>query len=264
MSDNILVLVPCYNCEPQIGRVLGQFDEATAALFAEILVLDNGSQDDTVNQALLAASKVRGVKVTVGRNRADYNLGGSHKVAFRYAREHGFSHVAVLHGDDQGDIRDLVSIIKAGEHCAFDACLGARFMKGSRLVGYSAFRIIGNHVFNTLFTIGTRHSVKDLGSGLNIFGRKVFEDERVLGYADDLRFNIFLLLGMMRRQVKMKYFPITWREDDQVSNVKMASQALKTLQLLLQSIFFPGLFWSADHRVVSHAEYRFDPANESA
>lgn len=257
--EKILVLVPCYNCEPQIGRVLKQLAGVRAGLVHEVLVLDNGSKDDTVDAACRAAKQISHIAVTVGRNKANYNLGGSHKTAFAYARANGFTHVAVLHGDDQGNIADLIPVLETGRHRSQDACLGARFMAGSKLRGYSWFRIFGNHVFNVLFTIGTLRSVKDLGSGLNIFGRAVFEDDRVLRYADDLRFNIYLLLGMFNRGLRTEYFPIEWREDDQVSNVKMTSQALKTLQLLLQSILTGAAFWTRDHREVVHPSYEFTP-----
>ena len=259
MVDKILVFIPCYNCGPQIGRVLRQFNDCPKGQFSEVLVLDNGSKDDTVTQATQAALAMANLKVTIGRNQSNYNLGGSHKVAFKYALDNGFTHVVVLHGDDQGDIRDIYPVLKAGHHRVQDACLGARFMQGSKLIGYSPFRIFGNHVFNALFTLGTGQSIKDLGSGLNIFGKRIFEDAGVLTYADDLRFNIYLLLGLIRKGVAFKYFPISWREDDQVSNVKMTSQALKTLALLSQSIFSAQHFWSTDHRDVKHVKYDFDP-----
>lgn len=258
-DEKILVLVPCYNCEPQVGRVLKQFVSVRPGLVHEVLVLDNGSMDKTVEAACEAAEDVPHIAITVGRNKANYNLGGSHKTAFTYATKNGFTHVAVLHGDDQGNIRDLLPILEAGDHRHFDACLGARFMSGSKLRGYSWFRIFGNHVFNLLFTGGTLRSVKDLGSGLNIFGRSVFQDPRVLHYADDLRFNIYLLLGMFSRNLKTKYFPIEWREDDQVSNVKMTSQALKTLKLLLQSTISGKSFWDREHRDTLHSSYEFSP-----
>ena len=256
--DKLLVFIPCYNCAPQIARVLKQFDDHTAGYFSEILVLDNGSKDDTVASAVKAAGAVQKLPVTIGKNRANYNLGGSHKAAFRYALAHGFTHIVVLHGDDQGSIADLLPVLKSGLHQEHDACLGARFMAGSKLKGYSNFRIFGNRVFNFIFTLGTAKTVRDLGSGLNIFNRRVIEDERVSTYADDLRFNVYLLLGLFRNRMKVKYFPISWREDDQVSNVKMTSQAIATLQLLVQSIIGKSAFWARDHRTVAHAEYNFD------
>jgi glycosyltransferase involved in cell wall biosynthesis len=83
MSEKLLVFIPCYNCGQQITRVLRQFDDATSGLFSEILVLDNGSKDNTVKAATEASKEVHHAQVTIGRNHANYSLGGSHKVAFR-------------------------------------------------------------------------------------------------------------------------------------------------------------------------------------
>lgn len=258
MSEKLLIFIPCYNCGTQVARVLHQFEKLDGGWFSEILVLDNGSKDNTIQSAIEASKSVSNIDITIARNRENYNLGGSHKAAFRHASDRGFTHVVVLHGDDQGDIRDLIRFLKTDKYKSMDACLGARFMKGSKLIGYSKFRIFGNHVFNTLFTMGTGNAVNDLGSGLNMFGRQVFEDPRILFYADDLRFNIYLLLGLFSRKFKVKYFPISWREEDQVSNVKMTSQALKTVDLLLSSIFNRKEFNQADHRDVKYSSYQFD------
>lgn len=258
MTDKILAFIPCYNCAPQIGRVLQQFRGPVAARIHEVLVLDNGSRDGTVDQAVKAAADVETGRVVVGSNRANYNLGGSHKAAFQYAVKHGFTHVLILHGDDQGSLNDIEPILAQGLHRTNDACLGARFARGSRLIGYSAFRIFGNHVFNTLFTLGTGRKVADLGSGLNIVGSAVFGDPSVTRYADDLRFNIFLLLGLFDARRRVMFFPISWREDDQVSNVKMTSQALRTLSMLVDHTIWRKKFKETDARTVKHESYDFD------
>jgi dolichol-phosphate mannosyltransferase len=140
MSDRILVFIPCYNCERQIGRVLRQFQEISNDIVHEILIVDNRSQDRTVDAAVAALSSIGPVPASVVRNAENYGLGGSHKAAFAYAAQRGHSHVLVLHGDDQGRIDDAVPVLHAGDHRRFDACLGARFMRGSRLIGYSRFR----------------------------------------------------------------------------------------------------------------------------
>lgn len=258
MPDKILAFIPCYNCAPQIGRVLRQFKGPVADRINEILVLDNGSSDGTVDRAIDAAPEAEVGRLTVARNQANYNLGGSHKAAFAYAAAHDFTHVLVLHGDDQGSISDIEPVLQGGLHRAHDACLGSRFARGSRLLGYSRFRIFGNHVFNALFTLGTGRRVTDLGSGLNIFGAAVFRDPAVQRYADDLRFNIFLLLGLFEAKRRVLFFPISWREDDQVSNVKMTSQALRTLAILRDRTLRRSAFRQTDHRAVKHERYAFD------
>jgi len=261
MTDKILVFIPCYNCEAQIVRVLGQFTPEISKNFSEILVLDNQSKDSTLAKATQAAANSGLDIIKIAKNKANYNLGGSHKAAFTYAANNNFTHVVVLHGDDQGRISDLLPVLESGMHRINDACLGARFMAGSVLKGYSKFRIFGNYVFNILFSIGSLSKVYDLGSGLNIFSRSFFTEPQIVNHSDDLRFNVYLLLSALDRHRKLKYFPITWSEDDQVSNVKMTSQALKTLSILFEFIFQRNRFRSTDHRDVKHITYEFEVLN---
>jgi glycosyltransferase involved in cell wall biosynthesis len=265
MTERLLVFIPCYNCEKQIGRVLRQFTPQLAARFDEILVLDNGSRDGTLEAASNAIRELpAGMRAKVAKNRDNYNLGGSHKAAFAYAAAQGHSHVVVLHGDDQGSIADLLPVLDAGMHRRYDACLGARFMKGSRLLGYSALRIVGNVVFNQLFSLAAMTRVLDMGSGLNIFGPKVIADPKHRRHSDDLRFNVYLLLTMIDDGLALRFFPISWREDDQVSNVKMVSQAFKTLDILKEYLFNRRRFRNADHRDQPRDAYLFDVVAQTA
>nr|MDP9413144.1 glycosyltransferase family 2 protein [Pseudomonadota bacterium] len=162
------------------------------------------------------------------------------------------------HGDDQGDIRDIEPVLTSGSHRRYDACMGARFTKGSKLKGYSAFRIFGNYAFNLVFSAAARRWVTDMGSGLNLLARSAFSDPAILRLPDDLHFNPYLLLDMIDRGNKVMFFPISWREDDQVSNVKMASQALKTLGAAKGYALNRRRFRSEDYRRVKHDRYAFD------
>ncbi len=258
MTDRILLFIPCYNCAPQIGRVLRQLRGGVAAHLAEILVLDNGSRDGTIDEALKAAAGLDGPPVTIARNKSNYHLGGSHKAAFAYATGRGFSHVLVLHGDDQGRLDDVLPVLERGDHRAYDACLGARFMTGSQLEGYSLVRRLGNTVFNLMFTTVTGRRIHDLGSGLNLFARAVFTDPQVTRCSDDLRFNVFLLLGLIDRRYRLMFFPISWREEDQVSNARLVPQSLRTLGIGWDYLARRDHFRVADHRDRPVVEYAFD------
>lgn len=256
-TDRILLFIPAYNCAPQIPRVLAQLQDLPAGILTEVLVVDNHSKDDTREAALAAAQQLTHLRVQVVQNTDNYGLGGSHKSAFAYAVANSFDTVIVLHGDDQGRLADLLPVLSSGQHRSYDAMLGSRFMRGSRLKNYSAFRIFGNHVFNALFTAASGRRVTDLGSGLNLFGRRIFSDPMVLRHSDDLRFNCYLLLGMVASGQTFRYFPIAWSEEDQVSNVKMFSQSTRTLEILWEYVFSRTRFKSADHRDTPRASYTF-------
>ncbi|CUI80504.1 glycosyltransferase family 2 protein [Achromobacter xylosoxidans] len=255
-KPKILVFIPAYRCEVQITRVLDQFDQNTQALFDTVMVLDNRSPDDTLQIAAAhGARKFTECKFMACLNRDNYGLGGSHKVAFRYGLEHDFDYLVVLHGDDQADIRDLTPILSAGFPSDVDCLLGSRFMRGSKLKGYSRFRTFGNIAYNLLFSMATRRGIKDLGSGLNLYKLATFQDFYYKNFPDDLTFNYVMLLASYHRHQNVKYFPISWREEDQRSNVKLFQQAFRVLGLLGRYVLGGGRFLSQEMRSRPHELY---------
>lgn len=247
--NKILLFIPMYNCEKQIVRVLSQLTEEVQKYVSEVIVVNNRSTDNG-EEAVEEYLKTRNIKTKISllRNDDNYGLGGSHKVAFQYAISHKFDYVIVLHGDDQGDISNLLPYLKNRKYEKYDCFLGARFMKGSKLEGYSKFRTFGNHVYDMLFSIGCRHKIYDLGSGLNMYKVETLRKMQYFKYKDNLIFNCFMLMGSTYYKHKIRFFPIVWREDDQVSNVKMLNQAMTTLKLLAKYMFNKKKFLSAEHR----------------
>jgi hypothetical protein len=182
-------------------------------------------------------------------------LGGSHKVAIQYARDHRFNHIVVLHGDDQGSITDILPLLSSGRHRQVDCLLGARFMRGSRLVGYSQLRTAANHAFNLLFSIATGRRLYDLGSGLNHFRTSMFDSDFHLKFADNLTFNYYLILGIVYHSFKSEFFPLTWREDDQISNAKLWRHGVQMLTLLARYLLDHRGFLESEHRSVPLTSY---------
>lgn len=263
-KDRILLFIPMYNCEKQIVRVLGQLTDEVCPYLSEAIIVNNRSTDGgekAVREYL--EKKNLPLAVRLLRNDDNYGLGGSHKVAFAYAVEHGFDYVIVLHGDDQGDIANLLPYLKNGSYKRYDCLLGARFMPGSRLEGYSWFRTLGNVVYDILFSLACRRRIYDLGSGLNMYRARILENEFYFRYSDSLVFNYCMILGSAYYGHRMRFFPMVWREEDQVSNVKMASQAVKVLKLLCAYIFDGRAFAAAEHRENPVAAYRAETVYEN-
>lgn len=236
MNDKILLFIPGYNCEKQIPRVLKQLDKKVMKYIDEIIYVNNLSTDNT-EQVVLDFKKESKLPIKVLRNNQNYNLGGSHKVAFDYAIDNNFDYVIVLHGDDQGNIQDLYPYLKNGEYKKHDCLLGSRFLKGSKLIGYSKFRTFGNKVYNILFSIVVHKRIYDLGSGLNMYNTRMLKNKFYYKFPDRLTFNYCMILASHYYKHDIYFFPISWREDDQVSNVKMFSQAMNVLKMLFKYMF---------------------------
>ena len=228
--EKILLFIPCYNCEKEIVKVLSSLKDD---YFSEVLVIDNGSKDKTLNSAV-EFSKNSKLNITVVQNKENYNLGGSHKVAFQYAIDNNFDYLIVLHGDNQGDINDIKNIMESKLYRNYDCCLGARFMKGSKLVNYSKIRIIGNIAFNILFSLCLFKNLKDLGGGLNIYSVNMLKSRFYFKYPDALTFNYVMTLALDFYKTKYMFFPLTWKEEGQVSNVNIAKQTLELFSVLFK------------------------------
>jgi len=246
--DRILLFIPMYNCEKQIIRVLDQINNEVLQYISDIIVVNNRSTDNGEQAVMEYCQAHAELPVKLLRNDANYGLGGSHKVAFQYAMDNGFDYVIVLHGDDQGSIANIVPYLKTGAYKKYDCFLGARFMKGSKLQGYSKFRTFGNRVYNALFSIGTGKTIYDLGSGLNMYKVDILRDGFYMKYKDNLMFNYCMILGSSYYKHQVMFFPILWREDDQVSNVKMVNQAIVVLKLLVRYILDKKAFIFGEHR----------------
>jgi len=218
----ILIAIPAYNCEGQIQRVLKEIDKKLLARVHEIAVIDNGSIDSTVEKAVkYKNTKKLGNKLHIYKNNDNFNLGGTHKVAFQKAKKEGFTHVIILHGDNQAkssEANDLLDYMET--HHAHQTVLGSRFSKKSTLIGYSKKRVYGNKVLNSIYSLLALKKLEDLGSGLNLFALSDLDEKTYIQFADKLTFNYELILDLVKRKVDFAYLPITWREEDQITNAK--------------------------------------------
>lgn len=249
MKEKLLVFIPAYNCSSQIGRVLDQVEAGwVQQAVAQVIVIDNLSTDKTL---ACVAHRIRARSddyIQLLRNDLNYGLGGSHKVAFQYALEHGFDWLVVLHGDDQGKIEDFRELIEGRRPEGVDAFLGSRFMQGSRCYGYSYLRICGNYIFNKIYSLCLGQRILDLGAGLNLYRVSALRFGDIVRFPDNLTFNCVMLCSQVLSGDVLRFVPISWREDDQVSNVKLLRQSFQTLRIALSAALRQSKFASREHR----------------
>ena len=82
-----------------------------------------------------------------------------------------------------------------------------------------------------------------------------FHDDFHRKSPDDLTFNYYLILVIVARNHSIRFFPLTWREDDQVSNANLSRMGLQILRLLGARIANRQKFQEAEHRAIPRAAY---------
>ena len=250
-----ILVIPTYNCQDQIVRLLEKSKAIIENEFKEVLIIDNGSTDSTIANAIKNIGSYQ-VKIKILQNLSNMGLGGTLKTGFLYAIRNSFDYVAVLHGDDQASIGDMLPTLRSLETLGIDMAVGARFHDKSKLIGYSLFRRIGNRTLNVYCMLCTRKKIDDLIAGLNIFRVSALPAEKFLSFPNDLTFDVHLLLSAIHENKKIHFFPITWIVEDQISNAKVIRQAWIIVRLFTKYLLNPAKVFSTRKSMDSYDSYK--------
>jgi glycosyltransferase involved in cell wall biosynthesis len=254
----VLLFIPVYNCENQIIRVINQITPEIGKLFDTVLVINNVSVDGTEKAAMKELMKLPFINRIVARNHVNYGYGGSVKLGIKFALENGFDYLLLVHGDDQACISDFAGLLSENTLNRHKTILGARFMSGSTRFNYSRARVLGNIGLNFCYSIVLRRWIPEMGSGLNLYPTKIFLDGFYWRLPDDLTIQNCLLLFQSFYGHEIEFAPISWCEEDQVSNARLFRQALKILKMLVTYMVGPKKFTETSWTTQSDNEYGFE------
>lgn len=139
-TSSVLIIVPAYNEEGAVGRVVRQIQEAIPGI--PVLVIDDCSLDSTVGVARAAGARVLSLPHHLG-------LGGCVQAGYKLAYELGFEYVIRVDGDGQHDPRHIPKILDILRYSGVQMVIGSRYLTGendytslSRGVGIVLFRLV--------------------------------------------------------------------------------------------------------------------------
>lgn len=201
----LLIALPCFNEAEKIAQVLASIPETFAGVDERrLLVVDDGSADDTAALALAAGAMVV-------RHKHNKGLGQAFRSAVDYALDHGFDLMVNMDGDgqfDPADIQRLIDPILAQEA---DFVTGSRFLTGGRIQHMPPVKRWGNAGMNRLVSRLCGQRFSDVSCGfraysretllsINFYGRFTYTQESFVCF----RFNN---LAMAERPIAVRYFP---------------------------------------------------------
>ncbi|MCW2991309.1 MAG: glycosyl transferase family 2, partial [Solirubrobacterales bacterium] len=147
-----LAVVPAYNEQATISRVVENIQRWAPDF--DIVVIDDGSTDDTGTNAAAAGASVVRLPFNCG-------IGGAVQAGFVYAKENGYDRMVQIDGDGQHDARELHKLIEAlDESPGVDVICGSRFLSEDNRYPAPISRRTGIHIFAFLLSrmIGERVS----------------------------------------------------------------------------------------------------------
>ncbi len=195
----MLAVVPALNEELSVGRVVD--DIRAHCPTVDVLVVDDGSGDDTTEVARRAGARVCTLPFTLG-------VGGAMRTGYRYALREGYDAVVQIDGDGQHDASYIPALLEALTDA--DVVIGARF------AGVGSYEVRGprRRAMAMLATVLTRISgegLSDVTSGFratNQRGIRVFAEHYPSEYLGD---TVESLVIAMRTGCRVRQVPVAMR-----------------------------------------------------
>ncbi|MEK0316108.1 glycosyltransferase family 2 protein [Cohnella sp. 56] len=160
MKKEVLIIMPAYNEAEGIRRVIAWIREQIP--YADILVVNDGSADDTGRLAALEGAIVLNLSVNLG-------IGGAVQTGYRYAALNGYKYAAQMDGDGQHNPLDFARLLEAIKATNADMVVGSRFVEKQGFQSTLARRM-GIVILAKLLTGLLRRPVTDPTSGYRLCG----------------------------------------------------------------------------------------------
>src|SRR5438034_5233949 len=161
-DSKVLVAIPAFNEGPTIGSVVLKARQFASA----VIVVDDGSSDDTAETAALAGAHV----IQHARN---LGKGFAIRSAWLYAREHRPEAFVLLDGDHQHDPNDIPRLVETILSGKSDIVIGVRWGKTS---GMPIYRRVGKRALDYATAAAAKNGMlTDSQSGYRVFSRPALE-----------------------------------------------------------------------------------------
>lgn len=204
-EKKLLIIIPCYNEENNIGGILDDLEAAGVREWADVLVMNDASMDRTEE---IARQKNCQVITCV------YNLGyGSGlQIGYKYAVRKGYNYVIQMDGDGQHAVSNIERIYDRllaadREENGPDIVLGSRFIKGSDTYSVSVIRKIAYSFFRLLIRMGTGRKINDPTTGLQGLNRRAFSFYAKYSYFDNQYPDANMIMQMLLMGFKVEEIP---------------------------------------------------------
>ena len=220
--ETVSILIPAFNEGPAVGDVIRALRDAAA--WHEILLIDDGSSDETALAAAEAGARVL---------RHPYNKGNGAAVKTGIRAATG-EYVLVIDGDGQHKPEDARRLV--AELGDYDLVVGARASHTQA----SGVRRVGNGLLNAFATYMTGREIPDLTTGFRGARRAILREFLHLipnGFSTPTT----TTLAFIKAGYSVAFLPIEARQRTGQSKIRLARDGTKFLLIILKivTIFSP-------------------------
>ncbi len=197
------IIVPVRNESENLNDICNHFSKNLKNLNYEVLIVNDFSEDNTLEKAKSLLTSFHNIKILSNKKKG---LGGAINLGIK---ESSGTSVAIMMADQSDDIADLIKYYDLINSKNFDAILGSRFIKGSKISNYPLQKLILNRIFNLFVSLVFLNKYNDYTNAFKIYKKETLLEIMPLISES---FNIFLEipLKIISRNYKYKIIPISW------------------------------------------------------
>jgi len=194
-----LAVLPAYNEETAIGSVILK----TKKYVDKVVVIDDGSSDDTVEIAKLAGAEVYCHEKNKG-------YGAAIQSSFIVAKNNDADVMVIIDSDGQHNPDEIPKLIDPICNAGYDFVIGSRFLKSTTSI--PLYRKLGIQFLTKFTNMGLKQEVTDSQSGFRAYSKKAIFD--LQGNITGMGIGSELVIRAQELGLKIKEIPITCKYDD--------------------------------------------------
>lgn len=223
-SSRSLVLIPAYNEAARLAGVIANIRRAVPEL--PVLVIDDGSRDDTAAVARQAGAIVVSLPFNMG-------YGVAIQTGYKYARDNSYDYLVQLDADGQHDPSCIPALLAPVMRGDADIAIGSRFLGNSYTPPLA--RRLGMALFRKIVSLVTGKVCTDTTSGFQAFNRDVVgffaQDIFPVDYPD-----ADMLIMLHRAGFRMTEVPVRMFENSEGKSMHSGLKPLYYMFKMLLSI----------------------------
>ncbi|MFZ7120107.1 MAG: glycosyltransferase family 2 protein [Eubacteriaceae bacterium] len=237
----LLIIIPAYNEEFAIGKLLDSILENGYGEIADILVINDKSSDNTENIV-----SMYGKPVNMITHIFNMGYGATLKTGYVYATKNNYQYVIQMDADGQHGVNNIYNLYeKIKSKNAADIIIGSRFVKGSISFKISLLKKIAIVFFQFLIKVFTKNKITDPTSGLQALNRRTFSYYAKFMNFDPRYPDANMIIKMLLLGYKIEEIPSTMYERTMGESIHsglkpilyMVLMMLSTLTIILQYKF---------------------------
>lgn len=194
MNRQLLIIIPAYNEEKNIGKFIESIKDEKIEGIADILVIDDGSTDDTKGVV-----RKKGIEILIKPLNMGY--GSTLQLGYKYAWKYGYEYIIQIDADGQHDVSNIRVLYDAltskRDGNSPDIVIGSRFLSEENEMKVSTIKNIAIWFFRKSIKIFTGKKITDPTSGLQGLNRKAFGHYSLYGNFDYRYPDINMIIQMI-------------------------------------------------------------------